>query len=111
MPYEMSRRLKAFHVVERDVLEPLENIMNYPSSSTSKTKTGWPLSVPHLKGVPMEAKIENVRYSWEKREFVFLVSHESFAEVPEGSDIPHEATVILNLHATWWPQFESGPLG
>lgn len=41
-----------------------------------------------IKDIPEDAKLINVRETWEKQGFVFILEHSSFPIVDEGSVIP-----------------------
>lgn len=76
-----TRRLRQYHIREKDLLLFLNWAKRAPQY----------ISVPKFStGVPDGAEVEHFYVDYDRCCLSVVVSHPSFAEVPDGSPIPHE---------------------
>jgi hypothetical protein len=66
--------------------------------------------VRHFSGLPADARLVDVTYSWERRGFALMLQSESFAPVPGGMQVPQIDPPIWKLEHPAEPNGISGPV-
>ena len=74
---KQTRKIRIYYVEPTSVLELF----------TSWNRTDY-VALPKFKGIPDDSIVLSCVYSWESQAFYFMITHDSFDEVPKGEPAP-----------------------